>query len=168
MESPLNIYPGESFNLSIFGVIVPSYELRYSDKYKNETIFIAVDPAGNDQFAEYIHLSPPEVQPIDKDFKYLVLNNIDIPFLEVRAISDHKIFLTTQTLLPANSGLFVLFMPEYSTFQIKEYLECMIELYDARNFNYKKFFKNLNKKNYFFPPLKPPTVLTSFFLVNVQ
>lgn len=50
------------FNLTVFGIRNPSYELRYASSYENETIFIAVDTKQNGTLAEMMHLTPPPTQ----------------------------------------------------------------------------------------------------------
>ena len=47
------------FKFTVFGIISPSYSLRYSSDYENETIFVAVDTGLNGTLSEMMHLVPP-------------------------------------------------------------------------------------------------------------
>lgn len=128
-NSPLVILADQVFTLTIFGIVAPQYAKRNNPAYAQDTLFLGVDPGSGNQFSEFIHLTPPPVKAGALNQKYLYLHFVDVDYPYTRSISDHTIKLFTETALPANSGLLLVFPDEYTqTMIITKQLECRVIL----------------------------------------
>lgn len=124
--SPLYLNPGDTFNITVYGFIVPNVITTTSDI---QDLFFAVDSFSNGTFSEQSNVILPSLANIKSGLGSMYFYSLTISSTIVRDKVDHVLRVNLTADLPISSTVSVTFTNDYANIRYLDSLPCQLNVY---------------------------------------
>jgi len=125
-NSPFYLNPGDSFNLTVYGFIVPNSGIERSSL---EDLFFAIDSVFNGSYSEQTYLALPTLALIKNVFGAMFFYELNVGSTNVRDKVDHILRVNTTVDIPLGSFITVTFSKEYGNIRYLENIACQLDIF---------------------------------------
>jgi len=125
-NSPFYLNPGDSFNLTIYGFVVPNSGIASGSL---EDLFFAIDSVFNGSYSEQTFLALPTLSLIKNVFGAMFFYELNIGSTNVRDKVDHVLKVNTTVDIPINSFITVTFSKEYGNIRYLGNFACKLDIF---------------------------------------